>query len=245
MKIGIVAAMQEELESFLKAMPGHEETDHGRFNYYTGKIYGTDIVLLLCGIGKVNAAVGTTLLIEKFKPDYIINSGVGGGFANGTLKIGDIIISSEVRHHDVDATAFDYEHGQVPGMPAAFYPDEELKELACAIIPDDDNIKIYEGQILSADMFVHRDEQVHTIRERFQSVMAAEMEGAAIAQTCCLFNIPFLIIRSISDIVDDAESHNTYNQTMQKTADNSVSFVLKLLQESKEKLHGKNRKFQC
>ena len=235
MKIGIVAAMQEEFDSLLKLMPEYEEISYRVFRYYNGKLFGMDTVLLHCGIGRVNAAVGTVLLIEKYKPDYVINTGVGGGFLGGDLRIGDIVVSSEVRHHDVDATVFNYEFGQVPRMPAAYYPDEMLKKAACSLSPVDKDIRIHEGQILSGDIFVHRDDQIQQIRERFPSAMVAEMEGAAIAQTCYLLETPFLIIRSISDLVDADQSHEVYKHSLQKTADNSVSLVLKLLQKLKDK----------
>ncbi|MDC7127364.1 MAG: 5'-methylthioadenosine/adenosylhomocysteine nucleosidase [Spirochaetales bacterium] len=230
MKIGIVAAMQEEMDKFLTLMNDYEELSLGTFKYYSGTLHGVNIIVSLCGIGKVNAAVGTSLLIEKYKPDYIINTGVAGGFDSDKLRVGDIVVSSEVRHHDVDTTIFNYEYGQVPGMPSAFYPDEKLKETLCGATITDKDIKIFEGQILSGDSFIHTEEQVKRIRELFPSVMAVEMEGASIAQSCFIFKVPFVIIRSISDLVDAEESHEVYNQSMEETAGNSVSLVLNLLE---------------
>lgn len=230
MKIGIVAAMEEELNELLKRMEGPTERSFRVFRYYSGGLCGHEVILLLCGIGKVNAAVGTTILIEEYKPDYVINTGVAGGFTEEHLRVGDIVVSTEVRHHDADATIFNYEYGQIPRMPPAFYPDERLRELAFHSSPSED-INVFEGQIISGDMFIHREEQISHIRERFPDVMAVEMESSAIAQTCYLLETPFVIIRSISDLVDTEESHEIYRQSLHQTAENSVSLVLNLLEK--------------
>lgn len=230
MKIGIVAAMEEELNEFCRCMPDREEKSYRIFRYYSGVLRGHEVTLLLCGIGKVNAAVGTTILIEEYKPDYVINTGVAGGVPSDILRVGDVVISSEVRYHDADATIFDYEYGQIPRMPAAYYPDKGLKDILCRMEPPHEDIRIVEGQIISGDMFVHDKEHIAQIREKFPSVMAVEMEGAAIAQTCYLLDIPFIITRSISDLVDAEASHEVYKQSVHRTAEISVSLVLKLLE---------------
>lgn len=229
MKIGIIAAMEEELQELRKRLSAPQETCYGQFRYYTGQLCGHDAALLLCGIGKVNAAVGATLLIDKFRPDYVINTGVAGGFPPEKLKIGDIVISSEVRHHDADATIFNYEYGQIPRMPAAYYPDAHLLALASEPLPDACEVKVLQGQIMSGDSFIHHQRQIADIQEKFPSVMAVEMEGAAIAQTCYLFETPFLIIRSISDLVAADESHEVYKLSMPAAARHSVTLVLNLL----------------
>ncbi|MFA8342921.1 MAG: 5'-methylthioadenosine/adenosylhomocysteine nucleosidase [Rhodothermaceae bacterium] len=234
MKIGIIAAMEEELELLLKNLEDCKEIHFGKFKYYTGQINNVEVAMLLCGIGKVNAAVGATLLIDKLEPDYLINTGVAGGFPE-EVKIGDIVISSEVRHHDADATAFDYEFGQIPRMPAAFEADKELVEYAGKVDLQNDKIKVFQGPILSGDSFIHHPEQIDTIIERFPNIMAAEMEGAAIAQTSYLFNIPFVLIRSISDKVKELGSTDIYKKFMEKAAVNSVKLVLELINKLKEK----------
>ncbi len=233
MKVGIVAAMKEELDELRRKLASPHETMLKNFKFYSGHLCGHDVILCLCGIGKVNAAVGTTLLIDKFHPDYVINTGVAGGFPPEKLKIGDIVISSEVRHHDADATIFNYEYGQIPKMPAAYYPDEKLKKIACKIQPNDEKINILEGQIISGDSFIHNQKQIGKLLQNFPSVMAVEMEGAAIAQTCYLFDTPFLIIRSISDLVTADESHEIYNKSVDISAKHSISLVLNLLEQLK------------
>ncbi len=229
MKIGIIAAMEEELEELRTHLIAPQETCYGQFRYYTGQLCGHDAALLLCGIGKVNAAVGATLLIDKFSPDCVINTGVAGGFPPEKLKIGDIVVSSEVRHHDADATIFNYEYGQIPRMPAAYYPDARLVALASEALPETDGVKVLQGQIMSGDSFIHHQRQIADIQEKFPSVMAVEMEGAAIAQTCYLFETPFVIIRSISDLVAADESHEVYKMSMPAAAQHSVTLVLNLL----------------
>ena len=156
MKIGIIAAMEEELRTLRERLEEQEETRYGQFRYYTGRLCGHDVALLLCGIGKVNAAVGATLLIDKFGPDYVINTGVAGGFPPDMLNVGDIVISTDVRHHDADATIFNYEYGQIPRMPAAYQADDRLRRLACRFLPKDSSIKVLEGQIMSGDSFIHQ-----------------------------------------------------------------------------------------
>lgn len=187
-----------------------------------------DVSLFLCGIGKVNAAVGTTLLIDKLKPDCIINTGVAGGTRN-TLNVGDIVISKEVRHHDADATAFDYEFGQIPRMPAAFVADERLVSMARKVSMNTPTLRTHYGTVVSGDSFIHAAKQVKKITERFPDTIAVEMEGAAIAQTSYLFDIPFVLIRSISDKVHEDNSTTTYEQCLVQAAENSVSMVLGLL----------------
>ena len=229
MKIGIIAAMEEELQTLRERLEDQEETQFGQFRYYTGRLCGHDVALLLCGIGKVNAAVGATLLIDKFGPDSVINTGVAGGFPPEKLDIGDIVISTDVRHHDADATIFNYEYGQIPRMPAAYHADDHLRKLACRSLPEDASVKVLEGQIMSGDSFIHHQRQISEIQEKFPAIMAVEMEGAAIAQCCYLFSIPFVIIRSISDLVLVEESHNMYKNFVTEAAENSVALVMNLL----------------
>ncbi|WP_320006788.1 5'-methylthioadenosine/adenosylhomocysteine nucleosidase [Maridesulfovibrio sp.] len=230
MKIGIIAAMEEELALLVNRLEGPSTEVFGQFIYYTGSIGGIEVALFLCGIGKVNAAVGTTLLLDKFKPDYLINTGVAGAFP-GDIKIGDIVVSSEVRHYDADATAFNYEMGQIPKMPAAYQADKLLLGLAQKAWINEGSISLHQGPILSGDSFIHTQQQISQIEQKFPDVMAVEMEGAAIAQTGFLFNVPFILIRSISDKVREDGSSAVYEASMERVAANSVRMVLSMLKE--------------
>lgn len=228
MKVGIIAAMEEELIELRGSLKNMQEIKLGQFGYYTGSIYDHEVAIMLCGIGKVNAAVGTTLLIDKFKPECVINTGVAGGFYN-TMNVGDIVVSTDVKHHDVDATIFNYEHGQIPRMPVSYIANFTLIKLAGEGLPKDFTPKIIKGTILSGDSFIHLEEQVKNIKEKFPFIMAVEMEGSAIGQTCFLFNVPFVVIRSISDIVTAEGSHQDYRKFVHMAAKNSSTLVKSIL----------------
>lgn len=220
--------MAEEIE-YLKLRMGDVETEErAGFTFYRGKIFDKEIVLLLSGIGKVNAAMGTTLLIERFRPDCIINTGSAGGFSKD-LSIGDIIISTEVRHHDVDATVFGYEYGQVPRMPAAYIANAVLIRMAEEAVDKLDNVGTSRGLIATGDSFMHKDEHIHAVREKFPEIMAAEMEAAGIAQCCHNFGIPFVIIRAISDIAGDKDNQIDFEDFLKIAALNSAVMVMEII----------------
>lgn len=220
--------MEEELALLVHNLDNPTTADFGQFSYHLGQIKGVEVALFLCGIGKVNAAVGTTLLLEKFLPDCLINTGVAGGLLN-TIEIGDVVISSEVRHYDADATAFEYEMGQIPQMPAAFQADDMLLNLAGEACRDCNDIMVHQGTVISGDSFVHTSEQITFIAETFPDAMAVEMEGAAVAQTGFLFEVPFVLIRSISDKVRETGSTATYTNSMKKSAESSIQIILGML----------------
>lgn len=222
--------MEEEF-TLLKSSLGEPRSEAiGLFQYYCGYIEGIEVVLFQCGIGKVNAAVGTTLLIDKFKPDYLVNTGVAGGLTE-QLEIGDVVISSKVRHYDADATAFEYEAGQIPQMPPAYRSDDLLSRLACKVAACFEDIAVHHGTVLSGDSFIHTPQQVSYIFKRFPGAMAVEMEGAAVAQTTYLFDIPFILIRSISDKVCAPNNEKVYAKQLQEAANNSTKIVLGLIDE--------------
>ncbi|EKG44478.1 MTA/SAH nucleosidase, partial [Vibrio cholerae HC-39A1] len=129
MKIGIIGAMQQEVAILKDLIEDVQEVNQAGCTFYSGQIQGVDVVLLQSGIGKVSAALGTALLISQYAPDVVINTGSAGGF-DASLNVGDVVISSEVRHHDADVTAFGYEIGQMAGQPAAFKADEKLMTVA-------------------------------------------------------------------------------------------------------------------
>ncbi|MFZ2959795.1 MAG: 5'-methylthioadenosine/adenosylhomocysteine nucleosidase [Candidatus Ozemobacteraceae bacterium] len=232
MKVGIVAAMKEEITPLMERFRDRDGWSIGDFIQFSGRIFDMEVGAVLCGIGKVNAAVGTTLLIQRFKPDYLINIGVAGGFSK-RLALGDIVISSLVRHHDADATSFAYEFGQIPLMPAAFKSDERLVSLAESVSLSDMQGHIHTGEILSGDSFITTPEQIDVITRRFPNAMAVEMEGAAVAQTSYLFRVPFVLIRSISDNVHEAGNPGIYAKRMQMSAENSVQLILAMLKNMK------------
>ncbi len=227
MTIGIIGAMEQEVAILKDAINDLKTHETGSYTFYQGTIGDKDVVLVQSGIGKVAATIATTLLIDHFKPDYIINTGSAGGF-DQELNVGDIVISSEVRHHDVDVTAFNYEIGQVPGMPAAFVANETLKAAARTSIEKLGHAKVKEGLITTGDTFMCQPELIQKARDNFPSMLAVEMEGAAIAQTCHQLDVPFVIIRSLSDIAGK-ESPESFDAYIEKASKHSSEMVLELL----------------
>ncbi len=235
--------MEEELALLVDNLDNADKTNFGQFTFYTGQIKGVDVALFRCGIGKVNAAVGATLLLDKFRPDYLINTGVAGGFPDG-IEIGDVVISSEVRHYDADATAFEYEIGQIPQMPAVYRADDLLTSMARKACLACNDITVHQGSVLSGDSFVHTQEQIAYLTKNFPGVMAVEMEGAAIAQTGFLFKVPFILIRTISDKVRETGNTAVYENRMKKAAENSAKIVMGILDNIQGGKNGKDRKLQ-
>ncbi|WP_083547441.1 5'-methylthioadenosine/S-adenosylhomocysteine nucleosidase [Virgibacillus halodenitrificans] len=224
--IGIIGAMDEEVALLVSKTKEKEEILIANCVFIKGKIEGKKVVILKSGIGKVNAAMATTILHEKFNPSHVINTGSAGGFSN-RLEVGDIVISTEVVHHDVDVTAFNYAYGQVPGMPAMFPVDTELAAKAIAAVQTLP-ISYEQGIIATGDSFMDDAERVAWVKEKFPSMIAAEMEAAAIAQVCHQYNTPFVIIRALSDIAGK-ESSITFDAFLQKAAENAANLILSML----------------
>jgi adenosylhomocysteine nucleosidase len=208
----------------------------GGFEFFRGTLEGKPVVLLRCGIGKVNAAVGCALLIDHCKPGMVINTGSAGGI-DRALKFGDAVISTGLCYHDVDVTGFNYEPGQIPGQSAVFPVAESLISRAEAavqalkaegLLPDSFNH--IRGIIASGDVFVHNPERIDLVRRTFPEVLAVEMEGAAIAHTCTLFSVPFLIIRSLSDIAG-RESPTAFEQFLPTAAKHSAEIVRRIVKD--------------
>ncbi|NEU31594.1 5'-methylthioadenosine/S-adenosylhomocysteine nucleosidase [bacterium LRH843] len=228
MRIGIIGAMDEEVELIKGTLENRDDTTIAGCEFHKGNIKGTEVILLKSGIGKVNAAVGTTLLIQLFQPDCIINTGSAGGF-NESLKVGDVVISTEVRYNDVDATVFGYEFGQVPQMPAFYEPSEELMNVAKKAA-EQVGVHAAQGLIVSGDSFMSDPKRVEELKTLFKDPYCAEMEAGAIAQVCHQFGTPFVIIRSLSDIAG-SEAKVSFEQFLETAAGNSAKQVLFMVDE--------------
>lgn len=226
MKVGIIGAMAQEVAILLEKMNAPRLTEIAGIKIYEGSIEGVEVALLQSGIGKTAAAVGTTLLLQTAKPDLVINTGSAGGL-DSKLNVGDIVISSEVRHHDVDVTAFGYEKGQLPSNPPAFIADTKLATLA-ARETEKAGFNAVSGLICSGDLFVNGADMIARIRGDFPTVAAVEMEAASIAQVCHAFNVPFVVVRAISDVADKA-SHLSFDEFLPLAADKSSTIVSAML----------------
>ncbi|MGL4623406.1 MAG: 5'-methylthioadenosine/S-adenosylhomocysteine nucleosidase [Culicoidibacterales bacterium] len=226
MRIAIIGAMEEEVQ-LLRAQLTERQTDHlAGFEFYVGKLAGKDVVVLRSGIGKVNAAVSTTLLLNHYDISAVINTGSAGG-VNQSLNVGDIVIATETTYHDVDATHFGYVHGQVPQMPAHYLSDQTLVQAAQQALATT-AFHAVTGVIATGDSFIGREEQITAIVERQPVLSAVEMEAGAVAQVCHIFNKPFVIVRSISDVAGK-ESHLSFEQFLPLAVEQSTSMIMAML----------------
>jgi adenosylhomocysteine nucleosidase len=227
MKAGIIGAMEPEVAILKGKLTNSETFTHAGYTFYQGQLDGNDVVIVQSGIGKVAAALATAILIDKFSPDYVVNTGSAGGFEQ-SLKVGDIVISSEVRYHDVDVTAFGYEIGQLPANPPAYLPHPQLVAAAKVGISSLENIQTLVGLITTGDTFMTKDDDIAKARANFPTMAAVEMEGAAIAQTCHQFKMPFVVIRSMSDIAGK-ESPTSFEAYLETASVNSSKLVCSML----------------
>ncbi|RTR35362.1 5'-methylthioadenosine/S-adenosylhomocysteine nucleosidase [Robertmurraya yapensis] len=227
MTIAIIGAMEEEVTLLREKIENKKVETIAGCEFTLGNMDGADVILLRSGIGKVNAAMSTSILLEKYKPDFVVNTGSAGGF-HPDLNVGDVVISSEVRHHDVDVTAFGYEYGQVPQLPPAFIANEELVQIAEEAASEIDSIQVVKGLIATGDSFMNDPKRVEAIQDKFIDLQAVEMEAAAIAQVSHQFGTPFVIIRSLSDIAGK-ESNVSFEQFLDKAALHSATLVMKIV----------------
>ncbi|WP_107857561.1 5'-methylthioadenosine/adenosylhomocysteine nucleosidase [Neisseria subflava] len=225
--IAVVGAMEQEIELLRESMANVKHVSFGKFSAYEGELAGKRMVLVLSGIGKVNAAVSTSWVIHQFAPDCVINTGSAGGLGKG-LKVGDVVIGETVAHHDVDVTAFGYVWGQVPQLPAVFASDETLIRQAEKAAQVFEGAAVAQGLIVSGDRFVHSSEGVAEIRSHFPDVKAVEMEAAAIAQTCHQLEVPFVIIRAVSDSADE-KADISFEEFLKTAAVSSAKMVTEIV----------------
>ncbi len=188
MTIGIIVAMEKELNLILPLLNGHNKEMRNNTTFHTGTVNGNLIAVMQCGIGKVNAAVGATTLIDAFNPNLVINTGVAAG-AGDDVAVMDIVIADRVAHHDF--WCIGEEWGQIPGCPRFF--DTEALDI------DLSDAHIKKGLVASGDMFITNKEQIDSIRSHYPDVMAVDMESPAIAQVCNMRGVPFICMRVISD----------------------------------------------
>lgn len=202
--LGIIGAMDEEVAQIVGAMQVGEVYRKACMEFHKGRLGACDAVVVRSGIGKVNAAVCTQILCDRFGVDAVINTGIAGSL-RPEINIGDVVLSADVLHHDMDATGFGYPLGQIPRMDTLSFPADErllaLAKNACAqAVPD---IGVHVGRVVSGDQFISDQEAKARIIRNFGGY-CTEMEGAAIAQTAYLNHVPFLILRAISDKADNS-----------------------------------------
>ncbi len=223
-RIGIIGAMDVEVEKLKADMKVERTANRAGMDFCQGELKGKSVVVVRSGIGKVNAAVCTQILADLFEVDAVINTGIAGSL-NAAIDIGDIVISTDVLHHDVDAVNFGYPLGQIPQMDVfSFQADEELAGLAKNVCEQvNPEIKVFRGRVVSGDQFIADKETKERIVKNFQGD-CTEMEGAAIAQTAYLNHLPFIVVRAISDKADDSASMD-YPTFEKKAVEHSVKLI--------------------
>jgi adenosylhomocysteine nucleosidase len=206
--IGIIGALEEEIYHYRNHMELVSQEVKAGITFYIGHLNGFSVVICKGGVGKVNASVCTQLLIDHFSVTHVIFTGVAGAL-HPELGIGDIVVSTEALHHDMDATGFGFELGQIPySENSLFQADPFLQELALTVGKEAmSGEKVMSGRILSGDQFIDNREKVFQLYQELSGA-CVEMEGAAVAQVCNMFRIPFVIIRSISDQADGSAKVN-------------------------------------
>ncbi len=216
MKIGIITAMSSEQRQLANQLENKTELAEGPFSYIKGNIKSNEIILMQCGIGKVNAAAGTVELIRNFGPDCIISSGVAGGI-DSSLNIMDVVVSQSIVYHDVwcgEGNAY----GQIQGLPLYFRGNDTLYQCALSI---DTETAIHGGLICTGDKFITDSAELKAIKKEFPEGLAVDMESAAIAQICHLYKIPFISFRIISDTPGVEQHLEQYQNFWGEMADRS------------------------
>ena len=229
-KIGIIGAMDEEIRFLRNEMKIKEIKTIADMDFYIGIIENKEVVLVRCGIGKVNAAICTQILISVFDIKTIINIGVAGAIKD-TLNILDIVVSTDVQQHDFDVTGFGYRLGEIPRMRKSVFPaDENLIQKALdasnEVLTDN---KVVKGRIVSGDIFVSDVKLKQNILENFGGY-CTEMEGAAIGHTCYVNNIPFVVVRVISDKADGS-AHGNFHEFVYQAVNHSGNIVKTMLKK--------------
>jgi len=228
MKIGIIGAMEVEVESLKSAMAVKRTISKASMDFFEGTIGSTEVVVVRSGICKVNAGICVQILVDTFEVTHVLNTGVAGSL-DAKINIGDIVLSTDAAYHDVDATVFGYKKGEIPQMGVLSFPaDKELIEKAKAAIktaaPD---LGVFEGRVCSGDQFISDKAVKDRIIEELGG-MCCEMEGAGIAQACFLNKIPFVIIRAISDKADGSDVMD-YPEFEKKAAKDCAALVMEMM----------------
>ncbi len=230
---GIIGAMDSEIKRLLEAPAMWQAHERAGLRFYLGTLGAQQLVVVKSGVGKVNAARCAQLLIDTYAPDYLFNTGIAGGLSPA-LRVGDIVVGAELVQHDFDVTAFGYARGYVctgddGARPTIFCSDERLVRLAAETAQQDGPAagRIVRGRIATGDIFVSSRQQKLALIEQF-GADAAEMEGAAIAQTAAASGVPFLVIRAISDLADGtaAASIDAFEQ---EAADRSAALLQSII----------------
>lgn len=227
-KIGIIGAMELEVEALKEQMDVKNIVEKASMKFYEGTLRGKDVVIVQCGIGKVNAGICVQILADLFQVDAVINTGVAGSL-RAEINIGDIVVSTDACEHDMDVTALGYKQGIIPQMKESFFKaDRQLVEAAIEVCREvNPDINVYEGRVLSGDQFISGEEIKNKLIDLFDG-SCTEMEGAAIAHAAFLNEILYVVIRAISDKADGS-AHMDYPEFERAAAAHSAKLVENLV----------------
>jgi len=227
MKIGIIVAMEKEFVQLKSILDESRSEQFGRFGFILGNIHEHEIVIMQSGIGKVNAAVGTLELINHYHPELVVSTGVAGG-ADISMNIAEVIVSTECVYHDVYCGS-ECLYGQVLGMPPRFKSPKRFVEKALALNGQGIKNTIHNGLIVTGDWFVDDKEKMASILEKFPQAKAVDMESCSIAQTCHIYNVPFISFRIISDIPLKDDKASQYFDFWARIAEGSFNVTKSFL----------------
>lgn len=230
--IGIIGAMDVEVALLKSMLNNTTTTNAGNCTYYSGTIEGVNVIIVQSGIGKVNAALCAQRLILQFGATHIINTGIAGAMGSG-LCVQDVVVSSDALYHDFDLTEFGCKPCEIEGMACSDFPaDDIMIDNAIAAFNESETThghKIVKGRMASGDQFVASREQKNDIVSKC-APMCVDMEAAAIAHACYLCNIPYVVIRCMSDMADDS-GVDTYSFNKQETAHMSADIVYRMIKK--------------
>ena len=225
--IGIIAAMDSEVRDIKSAMEDGIKIHHGGMTFFKGKLHQKEVIAVKSGVGKVNAAMCTQILIDVFKVNTLIHVGVAGA-VHPDLEIGDIVISEDSCQYDMDARAFGHPRGEIPNMDITFFKaDPTLIKLA-ETAAQELNVNYRIGRVMTADLGVDSHKLKEELREEFGG-LCVEMEGAAVGQVAMLNQVPYLVIRSMSDKAD-SNLTDDYKANLEASIKNGVAMVLRMVQ---------------
>lgn len=225
--IGIISAMDLELQVLTEKLVDKKEEEHAGVMYYTGTLEGVEVALCTCGVGKVNAAMHTQILIDRYKPTVIIQNGIAGSLSQ-EVKYFDIVVGNELVYHDMQTFVLE----QYGPLEKVYYADQKLVEKAYQVAMEFYNVTadafyVHVGRIATGDWFVSNAADKEDIVNRTHA-LCTEMEGCAVAHTAYLNEVPFVVMRAISDMADDSAEVD-YEEFQYKAADRAVEIVLKLI----------------
>ena len=221
MKLGIIGAMQIEIENLKPSIKNQTTEIVSGVTFTCGEIDGVPVVAAVSGMGKVFAAICAEVMILHFGVDHVVNIGVAGALVND-LKVFAVVVAESAVQHDMDASPIGFPEGSIPEINITYFKsDENLKKTVTEVLTER-GITFKTGVIASGDLFVDKEEQRQRIRQKFNGI-AADMEGGSIAQTCYVNHVPYIIIRSISDGGDNAMDYHTFSA---KAAEQSINIVL-------------------